>query len=59
MLRGAASLSKATSGSGEGDVVVTPVDSALLGHLRSPLGGELKSPPEPRESDPKRPRDDS
>ncbi len=45
MLRGAGSLNKAASSSGEGDVVVTPVDSALLDHMKSPLGGELKSPP--------------
>ncbi len=58
MLRGAKSLNKAASGSldnfefGEGDVVVTPVDSALLDHTKSPLGGELKSPPEPMEREP-------
>ena len=41
----------------EPSVVATPAGSALSDHLRSPLGGELKSPPEPREREPQRPRD--
>ncbi len=46
----------AASSEGSGDVVVTPVDTALQDHLRSPLGGQLRSPPEPV---PKKAREDS
>ena len=65
MIQGAKAQSDVASSSlvkfefAEPDVVATPVGSTLSDHLKSPLGGELKSPPEPRESEPKRLRDDS